>query len=141
MSSPTPPRPLHEHPSLAPAYAIGSSNATAADLSQGAIGPEPLDAKHGRYFLDSYGRRLLLHGCNVSGINKLPTKPNGLTHLDMGEAWFDGENVSFVGRPWPLEESCVSCEVLLLKERSPTLTNDTRPQTDTSTFHDCATGA
>lgn len=105
MSAPPPPRRTRAHSSLAPDYTVGSSQSTAASLSRDSIGLDPLDAQHGRYFLDSFGRRILLHGCNVSGINKLPTKPNGLSHLDMGEAWYDGENVSFVGRPWPLEDS------------------------------------
>ncbi|BGP55967.1 hypothetical protein JCM8202v2_003574 [Rhodotorula sphaerocarpa] len=105
MSSSAPPRRVREHPSTAAGYKIGSTQSTAASLAISSIGPDPLDAQHGRYFLDSFGRRVLLHGCNVSGINKLPAEPNGLTHLDMGEAWYDGENVSFVGRPWPLKES------------------------------------
>ncbi|GJN94713.1 hypothetical protein Rhopal_007804-T1 [Rhodotorula paludigena] len=104
MSTSSPPRPL-AHPSLAEDYRCGSSGSQAASLASTSIGPDPLDAANGRFFLDSYGRRVLLHGANVSGLNKLPTEPNSFTHLDLGEAYFDGANVSFVGRPWPLEES------------------------------------
>ncbi|TNY21435.1 cytoplasmic protein [Rhodotorula diobovata] len=93
------------HPSLAASYRCGSSGSPAASLASTSVGPAPLDASKGRFFLDSYGRRVLLHGANVSGLDKLPTEPNGFTHLDMGEAYFDGANISFVGRPWPLEES------------------------------------
>lgn len=102
------------HPSLAASYRCGSSGSPAASLASTSVGPAPLDASKGRFFLDSYGRRVLLHGANVSGLDKLPTEPNGFTHLDMGEAYFDGANISFVGRPWPLEESCVQLSSLRL---------------------------
>ncbi|GAA5984632.1 hypothetical protein JCM11641_004546 [Rhodosporidiobolus odoratus] len=92
------------HASLSPSYSPGATQSPAASLSSDSIGPLPISPNHGRYFLDSYGRRLLLHGANVSGLNKLPSQPNSFTHLDLGEEYFDGENVSFVGRPWPLEE-------------------------------------
>ncbi|GAA5828536.1 hypothetical protein JCM11251_000840 [Rhodosporidiobolus azoricus] len=93
------------HPSLAADYTAGKSQSAAANLSSDSLGPLPISPNHGRYPVDSYGRRLLLHGANVSGLNKLPSEPNSFTHLDLGEAYFDGENISFVGRPWPLEES------------------------------------
>ncbi|GAA5899676.1 uncharacterized protein JCM6883_005950 [Sporobolomyces salmoneus] len=98
-------RPILEHPSLSPDYSIGSSNSCATSLSPDSIGPNPLDPSRGRYFLDSYGRRVLLHGANVSGLNKLPADPNSETHLELGEKFFDGEGISFVGRPWPIDES------------------------------------
>ncbi|BGP11918.1 hypothetical protein JCM10049v2_007838 [Rhodotorula toruloides] len=101
MSSPS----LLDHPSLSSTYTPGSTHSEAASLSSSSIGPNPLSSSQGRFFLDSYGRRLLLHGANVSGLNKLPSEPNGFTHREMGEEWYDGEGVSFVGRPWPLEES------------------------------------
>ncbi|GAA5890521.1 hypothetical protein JCM6882_002948 [Rhodosporidiobolus microsporus] len=93
------------HPSLSPSYSAGHSRSPAASLSPSSLGPYPISPSHGRYPLDSFGRRLLLHGANVSGLNKLPSEPNSFTHLDLGEAYWYGENVSFVGRPWPLEES------------------------------------
>ncbi|GAA5952203.1 hypothetical protein JCM3765_001906 [Sporobolomyces pararoseus] len=98
-------RPILQHPSKDPKYSIGSTNSCATSLSPDSIGPNPLDPSRGRYFLDSYGRRVLLHGVNVSGLNKLPSEPNGETHLDLGEKWYDGEGISFVGRPWPLDDS------------------------------------
>ncbi|GAA6010167.1 hypothetical protein JCM10207_005648 [Rhodosporidiobolus poonsookiae] len=106
-AAPAPPTPFSplEHPSLSPSYSIGSTRSPAASLSSSSIGALPISPNHGRYFLDSYGRRLLLHGANVSGLNKLPSQPNSFTHLDLGEAYFDGKNLSFVGRPWPLEDS------------------------------------
>jgi hypothetical protein len=40
----------------------------------------------------------------VSGLNKLPTGPTvGFTHNPDG--FFDHENVTFVGRPFPLDEA------------------------------------
>ncbi|GAA6017473.1 hypothetical protein JCM11491_006836 [Sporobolomyces phaffii] len=101
----SPAHPVSEHVSAQPSYSVGSSNSTATSLSPDSVGPHPLDPSRGRYFLDSYGRRILLHGVNVSGLNKLPSEPNGETHLDLGAKWYDGESISFVGRPWPLDES------------------------------------
>lgn len=89
-----------EHPSLSPSYAIGSSQSTASShKSSGIINLHPAS----RYFQDQYGRSLLLHGANVSGLSKLPVEPCGFTHL--AEGFFEHETVDFVGRPWPLEET------------------------------------
>ncbi|KAJ3038777.1 hypothetical protein HDV00_000353 [Rhizophlyctis rosea] len=56
----------------------------------------------GGHFRDTHGRTLLVRGVNVSGNSKLPTSPPGSTHL--GEGFYDHRNVSFVGRPFPLDE-------------------------------------
>ncbi|KAF4465848.1 glycoside hydrolase family 5 [Fusarium albosuccineum] len=73
----------------------------AADLSEAALGG-PIRIQGSR-FVDNYGRTLSLRGLNVSGASKLPTKPNGLSHLT--EGFYEHRTVTFVGRPFPLEEA------------------------------------
>lgn len=59
--------------------------------------------KDGIYFKDEFGRVRILHGINLSGSTKLPTTPNGATHLRDG--FYEHHNVSFVGRPFPLDKA------------------------------------
>ncbi|WYZ44950.1 hypothetical protein EsH8_VIII_000266 [Colletotrichum jinshuiense] len=73
----------------------------AQDLSDAALGG-PIGLKDG-YFVDGYGRTLSLHGLNISGASKLPTTPNGLSHLTDG--FFEHRTVTFIGRPFPLEDA------------------------------------
>jgi len=56
----------------------------------------------GPYFQDEHHRTLLLRGVNLGGSSKVPF-PNGATHIR--EGFFDHRSVSFVGRPFPLEEA------------------------------------
>ncbi len=57
----------------------------------------------GDHWMDDEGRRLVLRGANLGGDCKVPTRPDGDTRLKDG--FYDGKGVSFVGRPFPLEEA------------------------------------
>uniref|UniRef100_L2G3F5 Glycoside hydrolase family 5 protein n=1 Tax=Colletotrichum fructicola (strain Nara gc5) TaxID=1213859 RepID=L2G3F5_COLFN len=70
----------------------------ANDLSDAALGG-PIALKDG-LFIDGYGRTLALHGLNISGASKLPTTPNGLSHLT--EGFFEHRTVTFsIGHAGP----------------------------------------
>ena len=74
----------------------------ATDLCDAALGG-PIRIHNG-HFTDSQGRTLSLRGLNVSGASKLPTKPNGLSHLTEG-FYAQHRAVTFIGRPFPLEDA------------------------------------
>ncbi|KAF4122361.1 Cellulase (glycosyl hydrolase family 5) [Geosmithia morbida] len=76
-------------------------NLGAQDLSEAALGGHI--RIHDGNFVDSHGRTLTLRGLNVSGASKLPTTPNGLSHLTDG--FYEHRTVTFTGRPFPIDEA------------------------------------
>ena len=59
----------------------------------------------GDRFRDAGNREVTLRGINVAGDAKLPFKPDLNTHTQ--EGFHDGDQCSFVGRPFPIDEAHV----------------------------------
>jgi hypothetical protein len=62
----------------------------------------PIHIDHGS-FKDEYNRQLLLRGGNLGGSSKIPLTPNGATYRR--EGFYNHRDISFVGRPFPLDEA------------------------------------
>lgn len=56
-----------------------------------------------QYFVDHNNKKVFFRGVNLGGSSKVPTIPNGATYIR--ENFFDHLNISFIGRPFPIEEA------------------------------------
>lgn len=57
----------------------------------------------GRTFRDPQNREVILHGINMAADAKQPATPDLPSHVS--DKFFDGDNVSFVNRPFPLKDA------------------------------------
>ena len=57
----------------------------------------------GRIFRDTANREITLRGINVAGDAKFPTSPDVPSNVP--DHFFEGDNLSFVGRPFTIEEA------------------------------------
>lgn len=86
--------------SILPSLSTDSHNVTACErLKVGEQGD----------LIDSKGRKVTLKGINMDGAAKLPATPYMPSYKGDSskgdDVFFDGDNVSFVGRPFPIEEA------------------------------------
>lgn len=58
---------------------------------------------NGIWFENQQNQKIFFRGINLGGSSKVPVRPNGATHIR--DNFFNHKNVSFVGRPFPLEEA------------------------------------
>lgn len=59
----------------------------------------------GKCFRDEKNREVTIRGISVDGSSKFPAKPSQPSHIDDDKFFSSGDDVSFVGRPFSLEEA------------------------------------
>ena len=57
----------------------------------------------GQSFRDPHNREITLRGINVAADAKYPKNPDTPSYI--ADKFFDGDNVSFIGRPFPLNDA------------------------------------
>lgn len=99
--------------SLKKKFCAGESLAVVENDAACILECQPLHVENGD-LVDPEGRRRILKGINVDLALKLPMVPNMPSYAgnssDAGDIFFDGQHVSFVGRPFPLEQAEVHLE-------------------------------
>jgi len=55
------------------------------------------------WLVDEYGRKTLLRGVNFTASSKIPTSPNGATHIKTD--FSNHKDVSFIGHPVPIKDA------------------------------------
>jgi hypothetical protein len=92
---------LSERPLPCADYGSHEKNNTVKLGTHGCLSRDDIVCNKGKWFEDKAGRKLIMRGINVSGSSKFPL--NCPSHSV--EHFFDTENVSFVGRPFPLQDA------------------------------------
>lgn len=56
-------------------------------------------------FLDNDNRVVILRGINLAGSNKMPSNPEITSFSPQDDAYWDGDNVSYAGRPFSVDQA------------------------------------
>ena len=87
---------------ISPTDTTSVASSSTATTPTAASGPIIGD---GIYFKDASGRVVNFRGVNLSGNVKSPYIPLMPSHFGNKSVFYDDRNVSFVGRPFPIEEA------------------------------------
>lgn len=85
----------------------GLQKTASSQIPEGTVPTVRVDAQHitiaNGAFTDIAGRTLFLRGINLGGSTKVPYSPDMGSHVR--EGFFNGKEISFVGRPFPVEDA------------------------------------